>query len=638
MDRFRSAHARVLAWPRGAKRALMLVVDGLAMPVLLYLAHAIRVGDLAWSFTNPWLLLAAPLITLPILYFAGFYRAIVRYLGSEMVWGVAWGMAISAGLLAGFAYMLPDAGTPRSVFIIYLLLGILYLGGSRFLVRRYLFWAVGGLRAQQPVAIFGAGMCGAQLASALGAGTEYRPVLFVDDKASLQRTTLAGIPITDRKGLMESIPRLNIKRVLLAIPSASRKQRRNIVSFLEQLEVGVMSVPGFPDIVSGRARIEELREVAIEDLLGRDPVPPDEALLRPRIEGRSVLVTGAGGSIGSELCRQIARLAPRRLILVDHTEFALYSIERELEPLAERGGGIELVPLLGTVVDGSFMETVCSRYEVETLYHAAAYKHVPMVESSPAAGVRNNIFGTLNTARAAERAGVSDFILVSTDKAVRPTNIMGATKRFAEILLQDMHNRKCATRFSMVRFGNVLGSSGSVVPLFRRQVREGGPITVTHPDVVRYFMTIPEAAQLVLQAGGMARGGEVFVLDIGEPVRIYDLACTLAHLMGSSVKNEHNPDGDIEIVFTGLRPGEKLYEELLIGEASEGTDHPMIMRAQEECPGSRELDGAVNAILAAQVSDDRIAIVEILKRIVCGYHPAPLALEEGRAMPGRNLH
>lgn len=621
MDRFRNAHARLLGWPRHAKRALMLSVDALAMPVLLYLAHAIRLGELVPGQVNLWLLLAAPFVTLPVLYFAGFYRAIVRYLGSDIVWGVAWGMTIAAGLLAGIAYMLPATGTPRSVFIIYWLVGTLYLGGSRFLVRRYLFWAVGGLRAQEPVAIFGAGMSGAQLASALTTSAEFRPVLFVDDKTSLQGTTLAGIPVTDRKGLVDAILRLDIKHVLLAMPSAPRSQRRNIVSFLENLDVGVMSVPGFPDIVSGKARIEELREVAIEDLLGRDPVPPDERLLRNRIDGRSVLVTGAGGSIGSELCRQIARLNPTRLVMVDHTEYALYNIDRELAPLAANGR-IELVPLLGTVVDGSFMETICGEYDVDTLYHAAAYKHVPMVEGSPAAGVRNNIFGTLNTAHAAERAGVSDFILVSTDKAVRPTNVMGATKRFAEMLLQDMHNRRCSTRFSMVRFGNVLGSSGSVVPLFRRQIREGGPITVTHPDVVRYFMTIPEAAQLVLQAGGMARGGEVFLLDMGEPVRIYDLACTMAHLMGVSIRNDVNPDGDIEVVFTGLRAGEKLYEELLIGQASEGTEHPMIMQAREDCLSPAELDDAIQALQAAQVADDRVTIKTMLQRVVAGYRPS----------------
>lgn len=620
MEHFRKLHSWLLSWPRSRKRTLMLTADALALPVILYLAHAIRLGEVSLGLANPWLLLAAPALTVPVLFFAGFYRAVVRYLGSEMVWGLAAGMTLASGLLAGFAYMLPAPGTPRSVFIIYWLLGLVYLGGSRFLARRYLIWALGGLRAQQPVAIFGAGASGIQLAQALMASTEYRPILFVDDKSSLQGMTLAGIPVTDRKGLADQAPKLGIERVLLAIPSAPRSLRRNIVGFLENLDVGVMSVPGFPDIVSGKARIEELREVSIEDLLGRDPVPPDENLLRRCLEDCNVLVTGAGGSIGSELSRQILELGPRRLVMVDHTEYALYEIEQELAEKAAQNN-VELVPLLGTVVDRDFMEVVCREYSIHTLYHAAAYKHVPMVEGSPAAGVRNNVFGSLNTARAAEAAGVNHFILISTDKAVRPTNVMGATKRFAEMILQDLQERGSKTCFSMVRFGNVLGSSGSVVPVFRRQIREGGPITVTHPEVVRYFMTIPEAAQLVLQAGGMARGGEVFLLDMGEPVRVYDLACTMARLMGVSIRTELTPDGDIDVVFTGLRPGEKLYEELLVGENSEGTDHAMIMRAREDCLTSTDLEEALNTLFRAQESDDRDTIKSVLERIVAGYSP-----------------
>lgn len=618
MGRFRKLHSWVLGWSRARKRTLMLAFDGLALPLMLYLAHAIRVGEVAWTLANPWLLLAAPVLTLPVLYFSGFYRTVVRYPGSDVVWGLAIGMTLASGLLAGFAYMLPAPGTPRSVFIIYWLLGIVYLGGSRFLVRRYLFWALGGLRGQQPVAIFGAGSSGIQLAQALIASAEYRPVLFVDDKSSLQGTTLAGIPVTDRKGLADQVPRLGIERVLLAMPSAPRSVRRNIVGFLENLDVGVMSVPGFPEIVSGEARVEELREVAIEDLLGRDPVPPDDHLLRRCQEDSNVLVTGAGGSIGGELCRQIVELGPRRLVMVDHTEYALYEIERELDANAAQNR-VELVPLLGTVVDEDFMETVCREYGIQTLYHAAAYKHVPMVESSPAAGVRNNVLGTLNTARAAQSTGARHFILVSTDKAVRPANVMGATKRLAEMVLQDLQRRGSNTCFSMVRFGNVLDSSGSVVPVFRRQILEGGPITVTHPDVMRYFMTIPEAAQLVLQAGGMARGGDVFLLDMGEPVRVYDLACTMARLMGLSVRNDVMPEGDIDVVFTGLRPGEKLYEELLVGDNSEGTDHSMIMRAQEGCLSAEEIDKALDSLLQAQRGDHADTIKALLEQVVGGY-------------------
>ncbi|WP_290522423.1 nucleoside-diphosphate sugar epimerase/dehydratase [Alcanivorax sp.] len=629
---------RLVSISRFFKRCIMLGADLVALPVLVAVAYALRLNTFTPHFDDIWLFVATPLVAVPVLYLAGFYRSIVRYLGAEVAWSLLVGVLVSVSALAALSYMVPEASVPRSVFLIWGMLAILYLGGSRFLMRRFLVNVLGGGLNRQPVAVFGAGGAGAQLVSGLQSSTEFFPSLVVDDDASKHGTLLAGVPIVSRDALEQAAKQKKVSAVLMALPSISRSRRMAIVRWLETLNVRVQTVPALVDIAMGKARLEEVRDVAIEDLLGRDSVPPRKDLLHRCISGKHVLVTGAGGSIGSELCRQILKLSPSRLVLFEQSEFSLYAIEKELRQIvAERKLKVEVVPVLGSVVNRGLMEHHCRMHRIDTVYHAAAYKHVPIVEANPASGVRNNILGTLESAQGAEAAGVKHFILVSTDKAVRPTNVMGATKRFAELVLQAMASRESGTVFSMVRFGNVLGSSGSVVPLFRDQIRRGGPVTVTHPDVIRYFMTIPEASQLVIQAGAMAKGGEVFVLDMGEPVRIVDLASTMIHLMGMSVKDEANPHGDIALEFTGLRPGEKLYEELIIGECSVRTEHDMIMQASEETLSWDEIHFALEAFRKALERGDNDAMKALLRSYVAGYAPGSVGSEQTATMPTREL-
>jgi FlaA1/EpsC-like NDP-sugar epimerase len=622
-ERFRLLHLNLIAWPRMAKRLLMFFLDAAVLPVLMLAAFMIRLDHGFFFPVDIWLMPAAALVTIAMLYLTGFYRMVIRFMGSEMAYSIVVSMVLASAALAALAFMVPATATPRSVFIIYALLGMLYLGGSRFVARRYLLWASGRRSERKQVVIFGAGGAGVQAVAALANAGIYQPVAFVDDDPSHRGELLHGMPVLDRAGLKRLMTRQQVHAVLLAMPSATRGQRMEVVRFLESLEtpVQVKTVPSLADIITGKARIEELRDVCVEDLLGREPVPPRQSLLECAVKGKVVLVTGAGGSIGGELCRQIIRLQPRRLVLLEVSEIGLYSIEHELRALCGNCG-VEFVSMLGSVTDRDFIASMFTLHNVHTVYHAAAYKHVPIVEHNVSAGVRNNVIGTQVVAEEAERAGVERFILVSTDKAVRPTNVMGASKRLAEMVLQSLAARGSSTIFTMVRFGNVLDSSGSVVPLFREQIRNGGPVTVTHPDVIRYFMTIPEAAQLVIQAGSMANGGEVFVLDMGEPVRIYDLACTMIRLMGLGLKDEDNPHGDIEIRITGLRAGEKLYEELLIGEDSSSTDHPAILRAHEEMiPWSRLSAVLVSLLDLLQQRDDQ-QIRTLLQNCISGYRPA----------------
>ena len=624
--------SRVLQCSRWQKRGIMMITDALILPLLLWGAYALRFSTLQPVVHDTWLFPIAALTSVAMLYVCGFYRSILRYLGSEAAWSIVTGMAASVITLAAMSYMVP-AEVPRSIFVIYWLLGTMYLGASRFLARRFLFRVMAGYLNRERVAVFGAGEAGAQLVAALQSGRELNPVLVVDDDPGKQGSLLCGVPVVNRQGLQAKAKQGAVSTVLLALPTLPRHRRMALVNWLEQLDVRVQTVPTFNDIASGRARLDEIQDVAIEDLLGRDTVPPRLDLLSRCISGKHVLVTGAGGSIGSELCRQIVKLAPARLVLLEQSEVALYDIERELRGLIEQSGrDTTLIPMLGSVVNRGHVQRLCRENRIDTLYHAAAYKHVPIVEDNPAAGVRNNIIGTLAAAEGAEAAGVKHFILISTDKAVRPTNVMGATKRFAEMVLQTMAARGSETVFSMVRFGNVLGSSGSVVPLFRDQIRKGGPVTVTHPDVVRYFMTIPEASQLVIQAGAMAKGGEVFVLDMGEPVRILDLAQTMIRLMGLSVRDESNPEGDIDIVFSGLRPGEKLFEELLIGDASVRTEHEMIMQAHEETLSDSDVVTAMEAFRAALDRGQSEPLKALLRSYVNGYQPRQ---EDGEAPAAR---
>ncbi len=571
-------------------------------------------------------MLAAPLLAIPVFIRLGLYRAVIRFMEDRVVFVVAGGVTLSVLLLAAGVALTHTPGLSRGVLVIYWLLAIVYVGATRFVVRSYFLRAERGQDSRIRIAIYGAGRAGTQLAYALRAGREYQPVAFFDDNPALQKSELAGLRVYSPDQLASVLAAKEIDELLLAIPSANRARRAEIIDRLEGLHCKVKLVPGMADVVSGNVTVDAIREVEIEDLLGREPVAPDDSLLKRCITGKVVLVSGAGGSIGSELCRQIIRLQPSRLVLMELSEFALYSIEQELAGLCAKANlRVELVPVLGSVIHQHRNEMVMKSFGVQTVYHAAAYKHVPLVEHNPIEGIRNNAVGTRRMAEAALAAGVETFVLISTDKAVRPTNVMGASKRLSELILQALARKGGqgkTTRFCMVRFGNVLGSSGSVVPLFRRQIAAGGPITLTHADITRYFMTIPEAAQLVIQAGSMGQGGEVYVLDMGKPVKIIDLARRMVHLSGLELRDEEHPDGDIAIEVVGLRPGEKLYEELLIGDNVEGTSHPLIMRAYEhEVPWAVLCERLASLDEACQAFDFE-GVLALLGVLVQEYAPA----------------
>ena len=563
------------------KRVISVCVDAFLITTAFWGGYWVRL-DTAMPIQSirHWELLVL-LIPVTVFIFAklGLYRAILRYVGFKVLWTVSLGAFISTLSLVTFAFFF-EISLPRTVSVIYFAFAILLIGGVRLFFRMLVNRGKG---SRVPVLIYGAGSSGRQLQLALNQGQEFIPVAFVDDATHLRKALIQGINVYTPDMTGELIARFGVKKILLAIPSASRSVRQDVIRRLEPFPCEVLSIPGMADLVGGKAQINELKEVSIEDLLGRDPVTPIPELMNANITGKRVMVTGAGGSIGSELCRQIIRCKPEKLVLFELSEYGLYAIDKELNELCENESiDVEIVPLLGSVQRQNRLFTIMSNFRIQTVYHGAAYKHVPLVEYNVVEGVRNNIFGTLYSAQAAIEAGVETFVLISTDKAVRPTNTMGATKRLAELILQALASAQNHTRFCMVRFGNVLGSSGSVVPLFRRQIRNGGPLTVTHPDIIRYFMTIPEASQLVIQAGAMGRGGDVFVLDMGQPVRIIELAYRMIRLSGLTLKNEQNPNGDIEVKITGLRPGEKLFEELLIGDNVLGTHHPRIMKANEQ--------------------------------------------------------
>src|ERR1700728_4685764 len=585
--------------PRGTKRVIAICTDTLMMPFALWSAMTLKAGQPVLYLADWPAYLAAVAVSIPIFMRFGLYRAVIRYIGHKAVFAVGFAAMLSGILLALLGLWLHLPALSWSVVVMYSCLAMLYIAGSRFLVRYYFL-----TRHIQPtearVAIYGAGEAGARLSTVLSATRAFDPLVFIDDNRSLHGRMVNGIKVYPPDELPALIKARNLDRVLLALPSLTRRRRREILSSLEPLGVHVQTVPEFEQIVTGKANVEDIREVDVCDLLGRDSVPPKAGLFDACIRDRVVMVTGAGGSIGSELCRQIIRLGPKRLVLFEMSELALYNIERELRTFVEQQSlKVDLVGLIGNAHHKFRLRDILQVYRVQTVYHAAAYKHVPIVEQNVIEGVHNNVIATWYAAEAAHEAEVETFVLVSTDKAVNPTNVMGATKRFAEIVLQGLHRRGSKTRFCMVRFGNVLASSGSVVPLFNEQIKAGGPVTVTHPEVIRYFMTIPEAAQLVIQAGSMADGGEVFVLDMGKPVRIEDLARRMINLMGLTVRDEQHPDGDIEISYTGLRPAEKLYEELLIGNNVTGTEHPMILRAIEHSLPWDSVHAELIEILAA---------------------------------------
>ena len=569
-----------LCLSRALKRVVSVVIDTLLICFAFWGGYWVRLDtELPISSLQHWELLCV-LIPITVFIFAklGLYRSVLRYVGFKVLWTVSLGVFLSSLVLVLLSFYL-GVSLPRTVSIIYFSFAVLLVGGTRLLFR-----AMTGTynNKRTPVLIYGAGSSGRQLQLALNQGQEYCPVAFVDDDSNLRKTVIQGISVYGPEAIGDLIIRFRVKKILLAIPSASRAVRQAVIQRLEPYPCEVLSIPGMADLVAGKSQISELNEVSIDDLLGRDPVEPIPELMNANITGKRVMVTGAGGSIGSELCRQIIRCKPEKLILFELSEYGLYAIDKELNEICRSEQlDVEIVPLLGSVQRQNRLKAVMSNFRIQTVYHAAAYKHVPLVEFNVVEGVRNNVFGTLYCAQAAIESGVETFVLISTDKAVRPTNTMGTTKRLAELVLQALSAKQSKTRFCMVRFGNVLGSSGSVVPLFRKQIRYGGPLTLTHPDIIRYFMTIPEASQLVIQAGAMGAGGDVFVLDMGQPVKIIDLARRMIKLSGLEVSDNKNPDGDIEIKITGLRPGEKLYEELLIGDEVSGTVHPRIMTAKE---------------------------------------------------------
>lgn len=617
--------APFLALPRTAKRFLVLSLDVGLCVLTVWLAYYLRLGEfVALSGPDLWAVGGAVGIALPIFVVSGLYRAIFRYSGWPALLAVARAVGIYGLLYASIFTAHGVSGVPRTIGIIQPILLLLFVGASRALARVWLgdqYLSILKHASRPKVLIYGAGSTGRQLAAAMANSPEMQVVGFLDDDERLHGHVLNGQPIYNPSDLNNLVATLNISDVLLAMPSLSRRRRNEILSQIRVARVAVRTLPSVTDLAQGKVSISDLRELDIDDLLGREPVAPNHVLLAKNIVGKVVLVTGAGGSIGSELCRQILSVAPAKLLLIEQSEFALYGIHQELEGKLV-GRETALVPLLASVQDDDRMCEIMSTWHPDTVYHAAAYKHVPLVEHNPAAGIKNNVLGTLRTAKAAAEHGVSDFVLISTDKAVRPTNVMGASKRLAEMALQALAATNTGSKFSMVRFGNVLGSSGSVVPKFRQQIRDGGPITLTHAEVTRYFMTISEAAQLVIQAGAMAKGGDVFVLDMGQPVKIMDLARRMVELSGLTVKDEHNPEGDIQIAVTGMRPGEKLYEELLIGDNPKSTVHPRIMKAHEEFIPWGDFEVKLNALEIALNANDVGIIRLLMQQLVEGYAPS----------------
>lgn len=620
-----------LALPRTTKRAFALMVDASLCVLTVWFSYCLRLDGWVILEGVEWVpAIVSLLLAIPIFVVLGLYRAIFRYAGLS-----AFMTVVKAVAIYGLAFMtiftaISIPGVPRTVGILQPLLLLIAVGLSRMWTRYWLGNAYQRLlnrSALAKVLIYGAGASGRQLAAALANSSEVNVVGFLDDDRHLQGSIMAGLPIYNPADLPALVATGEIRDVLLALPNATRQRRNEILESIRKARVTVRTMPDLTALAQGRIAVSDLRELDIEDLLGRDVIAPDQALLDRNIRGKVVLVTGAGGSIGSELCRQIVKNRPSSLLLVEQNEFGLYLILGELEKaaLAYPDTPIRIIPFLASVRDAPRLQQIMTAWKPSTVYHAAAYKHVPLVEYNPGEGIRNNVMGTVAAATAAQIAGVENFVLISTDKAVRPTNIMGASKRLAEMVLQALDADRAVsgtpTSFSMVRFGNVLGSSGSVVPLFRQQIRDGGPVTLTHPEITRYFMTIPEASQLVIQAGAMASGGDVFLLDMGEPVRIVDLARRMVELSGFSIMDEDNPEGDIELRITGLRPGEKLYEELLIGDNPQPTPHPRIMRAREDFLAWQDLSQRLAALEQALDDNDIPLAQTMLKMLVSGYAP-----------------
>jgi FlaA1/EpsC-like NDP-sugar epimerase len=613
---------------RRNKQTVMLLFDFIAIICSLFVSFSIRLGYLYYPTDDKYLLLlmlASPALALPIFARFGLYRQVIRYVGFRALWKINQATTLYAVLWGLLSFMLIMDGIPRTVVLINWLLAVVFICGSRLMARWLLSESITSHDVLQKtnVIIYGAGSAGRQLFTALKESKEYTPLAFIDDSSDIQNQSINGIGIFSQSNIARLIERNNIKEILLAMPSITRSRRSEIIRFLEPYPAVVRSLPGVSELAQGKVKVNDLLEIDLRDLLGREPVKPNKKLLKTNITKKVVLVTGAGGSIGTELCRQIISLKPKKLVLFDISESSLYEINQQLLNIGIPN--VEILPVIGSVTDKDRMEYIFNYYGVKTIYHAAAYKHVPLVEFNPSQGIINNSIGTMVAAKAAICANVDTFVLISTDKAVRPANIMGASKRISELILQALDKGHHDTCFTMVRFGNVLDSSGSVIPLFKNQIKSGGPVTVTHPNVVRYFMTIPEAVELVIQAGAMSKGGEVFVLDMGEPIRIYDLAVKMIQLSGLVVRNENNLNGDIEIKYTGLRPGEKLYEELLVGDKFAFTENKLIMRAEEELIDWDKLEPMIIEIkkIATNIkaSSDNEKLSKLIKKLVPHYNP-----------------
>jgi FlaA1/EpsC-like NDP-sugar epimerase len=622
----RKAIDSVLASPRSIKRTITVSFDFFVVIFSLWLALSLRYSEFYIPAQSIWwVFLAAPAIAIPVFIKFGLYRAIIRYLGMQAIWTVVKATMLYEILFAILILMSNVQGVPRTVYAIQVILLLIIVGGTRLIARWWINSMQNGSnhparnkKLVPPVIIYGAGASGMQLASALKQSYQYRPVAFIDDAVEFHNHQINGLTVFPFIKLSHLIELHGVTDLFLALPSVARGRRNELIRLLEPFSLHVRTLPSLIDLADGKVNVSDIREVDIADLLGREAVEPIKDLLEANITNKVVMVTGAGGSIGSELCRTIIRLKPSSLVLYELNEFSLYAIEMELESLDI---GVPVFALLGNVQDQKRIESVCSRFNINTIYHAAAYKHVPMVEKNTSEGVRNNVFGTLSCVNAAIASKVETFVLISTDKAVRPTNTMGATKRFAELVLQGLAREQSETRLIIVRFGNVLGSSGSVVPLFREQIANGGPITVTDSRIIRYFMSIAEAAELVIQAGAMGQGGDVFVLDMGEPIRIVDLAKRMIHLSGCIEKNKENPEGDIEITYTGLRAGEKLYEELLIGDKIADTNHSKIMRAEEKVISWLDLSNILPRLQNVNDQNNTEEVRAILLDYVDGFKP-----------------
>ena len=616
---------RLLTLDRFYKQIITLSFDVVILIFSLWLAFFLQSDDFISKhiITNWWLIIVVPIIAIPLFVKTGLYRSVLQYAGVKVITTSFQSITITCIVITfihyyGRGYFLEINHTlPRSIIIMFWFVSNTFIITSRFLLKGMIYSWDTSVNKRKQTLIYGAGNAGIQLVESLTKSMDYAPVAFIDDNKKKQGTIINYIQIFPFENLEKVIKKFDVKLILLAIPSASASKRVEILKKLSKFPLEVKVLPSVDNIVNGEVTIDSIKHVQVEDILGRDAVVPKESLLKKNIKGKNILITGAGGSIGSELCRQILNLGPKKIVLFENSEFNLYSIHQELSQNRKRS---EIIPKLATVTNSHQINKVISENQINTIFHAAAYKHVPMVEMNISEGVYNNVVGTYNVAKSAIENKVENMLLISTDKAVRPTNVMGASKRFSELILQAFSDENSSTCFSMVRFGNVLDSTGSVVPLFREQIKKGGPVTVTHRNITRYFMSIPEAVQLVLQAGAMAKGGDVFVLDMGDPIKILDLAYRMIHLSGLKPIDTENPNGDIKIKFTGLRPGEKLYEELLIGDDVIQSEHPRIMQAREEKLTLDIIEKKVLEISNFRENQDDLAIKHILLKNVNGYH------------------